>query len=577
MKISDVKIVVCALAFLLPVACRSPWLTHDSGLPPASPGQTLLEQGKMREAAERLEADAQQAKPKERPGLLALAAFAWHAASDDGHARSLAFDIDPHALHGIEHQYFSLLSAEWALAEQKPRIALEQVATAPPSALPSAMQTRWIMVRARAQEAMGDRLAAAQTRALAANTLTAAEQLANQQKIDALLQSLDNATIQQQAAALPAGNPLYNSLAQILLSRNLPLPRPLDNTQPTVMTERPHTTEADGYHPPSRVAALLPLTGALAPVAASVRDGLLASYYAYGQQKPEIIFLDTLGTANGARIAYANAQASHADFVIGPLGRDEVTGLLELPTHPIPLLALNRPTGQQPLPSGLLTFSLAPEDDGIAAADYLLAHHLNQVLVIASSDDSGQRTAKAFAEHLTEAGGKVLQTLTVSGRPSDLHEPLRQYSPHADALFLAARGSTVRSLTPQLASQGLTDKPRIASSQLILGTGNPEVDSVLDGIIFPTNTWSTNAIGSLPSVTQVGTMLPSARGAAARLFAFGFDAWTLCAYLDKLNGHSNQTLTGATGQLHLDEHGRIQRIPTWATFRQGVSTSFEAN
>ncbi|PSD09503.1 hypothetical protein C7E14_22760, partial [Stenotrophomonas maltophilia] len=42
------------------------------------------------------------------------------------------------------------------------------------------------------------------------------------------------------------------------------------------------------------------------------------------RRRPDINFFDTAGTPAGALAAYDKAVASGADFVVGPLGRDEV-------------------------------------------------------------------------------------------------------------------------------------------------------------------------------------------------------------------------------------------------------------
>ncbi len=57
--------------------------------------------------------------------------------------------------------------------------------------------------------------------------------------------------------------------------------------------------------------------------------------------------------------------------MVGPLGRDEVSALFGQGALPVPVLALNR--GTVAPPAGNASFSLSPEDEGIAAAEYLLA------------------------------------------------------------------------------------------------------------------------------------------------------------------------------------------------------------
>ena len=61
----------------------------------------------------------------------------------------------------------------------------------------------------------------------------------------------------------------------------------------------------------------------------------------------------------------------------------------------------------------------------------------------------------------------------------------------------------------------------------------------------------------------------SARGAAAKLFAFGYDAWLITAYPEHLNGGREGSVRGATGDLRVDRDGNIVRVPGWSVFRQG--------
>ena len=67
-------------------------------------------------------------------------------------------------------------------------------------------------------------------------------------------------------------------------------------------------------------------------------------------------------------------------------------------------------------------------------------------------------------------------------------------------------------------------------------------------------------------------LTPTASGAAARLFAFGYDAWLITAYLERLARAPQDRLPGATGDLQLDGFGNILREPTWSVLRGGVAT-----
>jgi outer membrane PBP1 activator LpoA protein len=391
-------------------------------------------------------------------------------------------------------------------------------------------------------------------------SLQGAARRSNEAEIERLLGALDDATLQREAAALPAGDPLYDFAGRALIRRGLPLPRAFERTGWN-FDNRP-AADRDGYRPPVKLAVLLPLSGSLSAAARPVRDGLLAGYYGEGRRRPEIRFYDTAGTPAGAMSAYDRAAGDGNDFVLGPLGRDEVSALFGRGALAVPTLALNR--GTQATPEGHASFSLSPEDEGLAAADYLLRRGARNVLVIAGDDDTQRRAVGALRERLVARGGSVTDTLDDS--TTDFSAAAAK---PVDAVFIAARGNVARAIVPRLGSTALADKPRVATSALVTGTGKAAEDRVLDGIAFPSESWITRGVRGLSNAEATGARLPTARGAAGRLFAFGFDAWLLTAYLDYLGRTAEGSVEGATGVLRLDGFGNVQRTPAWSTFRDG--------
>lgn len=393
----------------------------------------------------------------------------------------------------------------------------------------------------------------------------------NAQKIERLVAGLDNATLGIEAGMLAEGDPLYNFVGRELQRRGLDLPRPFDREGHWRFRagDRP-PADRDGYRPPRKLAVLLPLTGAMANAASPVRDGLLAGYYGEHRARPQIAFYDTTGTPAGTVAAYQRAGAEGADYVVGPLGRDEVGALFKETQLDVPVLALNR--GPVAPPNGHASFALAPEDDGIAAADYLLSRKARRVLVLAGTDDTARRSVAAFREQLTSRGGAVVESLSIAEKPADATAALQaamQKEGGIDAVFLAVKGGQARALAPQLLMTGLADKPRVATAQLLSGTGKADQDRLLDGIAFPTERWGVQGVPGLPSAETTGELLSTARGPAAKLFAFGYDAWLLTAYLEHLAGSRNGKVDGATGALRIDGYGNIARTPVWSSFSNG--------
>ncbi len=393
--------------------------------------------------------------------------------------------------------------------------------------------------------------------------LAGAARTANDARIERLLSQLDDVTLAREAARMAGGDPLYAYIGRALLRRGLPLPRPFDRGGWQFNAGNRPAADRDGYRPPMKLAVLLPLSGSLATAASPVRDGLLAAYYGESRRRPDIRFYDTAG---GAVAAYDRAVAEGNDFVVGPLGRDEVSALFARGTLPVPVLALNR--GDAYPPAGTASFSLSPEDEGIAAAEYLLDQGARRVLVVGGDDDPQRRAVASLRERLGERGATI--TDVVDEGTTDF-APFAQKEGGIDAVFLAVKGGSARALMPKLALAGLADRPRVATSQLLSGTGKAEQDRVLDGIAFPSETWTSRGVRGLPSAASVGASLPTARGPAARLFAFGHDAWLLTAYLEHLALSSDGQIAGATGTLRIDGFGNVQRTPSWSTFSGGVA------
>ena len=374
---------------------------------------------------------------------------------------------------------------------------------------------------------------------------------ANAGRIEALLAGLDDAALARDAARLPVGDPLYSFAGRALLNRGLPLPRPFDRGDVSFGAADRPAADRDGYRPPLKVGVLLPLSGGQSAAAASVRDGFLAGYYGERRRRPEVRFYDT---AAGASAAYARAAAEGNDFVVGPLGRDEVDAVFADDTPRVPLLALNR--GSHTPPAGSAAFSLSPEDEGISLAQYLIQRGAKRVLIQTGGEDAQRRTAGTARAQLERRGVQVTEDIASAQG--------------VDAVLLAVKGTQARALMPRLALAGVTAATRVATSQIVSGTGKRAEDAALDGIVYPTEAWAVRSVDGLPSQASAAARVDTAKGPAARLFAFGHDAWLLTGYLERLATSNNGDVAGATGRLSLDGFGNVLRVPGWSRFAGGV-------
>ena len=561
------RLIPLLLVLAVSTGCASVAVSPQASVQQAGAAQ-LAADGKHREAARAWTATANASRGAARDSAWVNAAEQYRLAGDEGASAQALAEANRRRLTGDDLLLHDLLTAQAQAAAGRSAEVLALLAQ-PRESVPAGQRERWHGLRADAFEAQNRPFEAAGELAWQLESLDRAARAAGVRRIDALLSKLPDGALASASSAVPVGHPVYLYAGRALTQRGLPLPRPYDRSASTPGLESLPPADRDGYRPPLRLAALLPLSGPMAAAGHSVRDGLLAGYYAENRRRPQIRFYDTVG-ADGVRRALLQAREEGAQMLVGPLTRDEVNVLFALPDLDLPVVALNR--GTVPPPPGSAAFALSPEDEGAAAADRLLDRGLRRVLVVTQADDTAQRGLGAFRERLLARGGEVLNVVTVSEANPDYVPALQSAlaGTRPDALFLSLKAAQARLLSSQMDTAGLIGVPRVATS-LILSGANLRMDTELDGIEYPELPWLLGLRGGLPDPDTIGQTLPSAQGGGARLFAFGMDAWTLVAYLDQLSSDPGAELRGATGELQLDGFGGIQRRPAWAVFSGGRS------
>ena len=528
--------------------------------------QRLADEGRHREAARVFAATAAGARGAARDRAWLDAAEQYLLAGDDGAARQSWEQSNRRRLDGADLLRHDLLDAGFQADAGRHEDVLDLLDQRRDS-VPARLAPRWHGLRAAALEALGRGFDAAGEQAWLLAMLPRDQRAEAVRRIEALLRAEPDAALAAKAAALPVGHPLYLYAGRALTQRGLPLPRPYDRGASAPGLDTLPPAEADGYRPPERLAVLLPLSGPLAAAGQSVRDGLMAAYYAETRRRPQVRFYDTAGSDGVAR-ALMQARTDGAQMLVGPLTRDEVNALFTTADLDLPTIALNR--GIVPPPPGSTAFAMAPEEEGAAAADRLVDRGFKRVLVVTQADENARRALGAFRERLLARGGEVISEVTVSEANPDYVPALQQAlgGTRPEALFLGLKAAQARLLSSQMDTAGLVGVPRVATS-LILSGANLRMDVELDGIEYPELPWLLGLRMGLPDPDTIGNTLPSAQGGGARLFGFGMDAWKLAAYLDHLSADPGAQLRGATGELQVDALGGVQRRPAWAVFSGG--------
>ena len=385
---------------------------------------------------------------------------------------------------------------------------------------------------------------------------------------------------------------------------------------------------------PRRVALLLPLSGRHAASAAAVRDGFVAGYLAHptekmapdpeaqtdpdaetapdtgtapeadpdadaesavdaGPEPPAIHVYDTV--ALGTTTAYERAIRQGAEFIVGPLLKEEIGELAAAQVAAAPTLLLNWAEEGINLPGHVFQFALAPEDEAAAAARRVIKDGRPRGVALVPDTDQGRRMAESFSLELQAAGGQLLDWALYNPSDSDFsaqitrlllidesrarHQSLQsilgrrlEFEPRrrhdASFLFLAARATEGRLIRPQLRFHYAADLPVYATSVIYEPGHSANAD--LDGILLDEMPWRAGTDPEAAAyMRRFEAFGPEAVDRNGRLYAFGADAWRLIPLLNNRSPGLLPGVQGLTGVLSLDGTGRVRRDLAWARIASG--------
>jgi uncharacterized protein len=596
--------VVLALICVL-VGCPGGVIPSGGRGPTPESVQRLVRSGDHQGAARAYEQIASAAQPPDRDAWLLAAGEEWLAAGSRADATRVVATVSS-ALTGELRDRRSLLVADLALANSEPQRALAELKSmTEPTTL--AVARRFSDIQARALFAVNR--AADAVRALVAveRWLTdEADLRANRWHI---FESVRDAAARGVSLQAPPGTDpviagwLDLGRVGLELSRN-PFGAaervndwrtryPTHPGQSSVLDQLLKSYVADLEYP-TTVALLLPLSGRQQAAGTVVRDGFLAAYYQHTSGlRPRVRIYD-VAIQNPAD-AYVTASADGAQFIVGPLTKDEVAAVAAVADGRVPVLALNFLPAEVRTPHGFYQFALTPEDEARLAARRAVADGHQRAVLLAPLGDWGNRVATAFTDELEHAGGSVLARRAFDPQESDYsseitsllkldesrgrHERLAamlggrlEFEPRrrgdADFVFVASQPAQARLIRPQLRFHFAGDLPVYATSDSFEPDAQANLE--LDGVMFPDMPWM---ISSDPVSTAVRDSVQSAWPARAsrrgRLFAFGFDAYRLIPLLKSPANARLDSIAGMTGRLTLDGQGRVRRDLDWVEMRSG--------
>jgi outer membrane PBP1 activator LpoA protein len=499
-----------------------------------------------------------------------------------------------------------LLEAEVALAADDPGRALKSLRGLPPPSTP-AVAARTLELQARAQFASADAVAGVRSLLERERWLAGGEAVSANRRL--MVEGLRTAGLRGASLVPPAGaDPLLagwlelGTLAVELerspfsaaqRAKDWRARYPLHPANGALLDELLRES-AVALEYPAEVALLLPLTGRQQAAAIAVRDGFLSAYFQQAaDQRPRVRVYDVAGQDIGA--ALVRARDEGAQFIVGPLTKDEVSGAAAIADGHVPVLALNfLPEGAQ-APAGFHQFALAPEDEARQVARRVVADGRPRGVALVPTGEWGTRILGAFSDELALLGGEVLARGVYDPADNDYTPEIQQilrlsdsrerYAQLSSALgvklefeprrrgdvefiFVAAQASQGRLIRPQLRFHYAGDIPTYATSEAFEPDETANID--LDGIIFPDMPWM---IANDPVSDELRGAVKQAWPARAnrrgRLYAFGYDAYRLLPTLRARTAGQARRVPGMTGRLTIEPDGRIYRDLDWAQIRDG--------
>lgn len=350
------------------------------------------------------------------------------------------------------------------------------------------------------------------------------------------------------------------------------------------------------------VAVLLPLSGSLAASAEAVRDGFFAGFYeTQDASRPAARVYDTGATPDTLMAAYRQALNDGAEFIVGPLRREDVTALATEGKPPVPVLALNYLDPGHNAPFNFFQWGLSPEDEARQAAERAVSDREYRAIAMVPEGEWGDRVLRAFGERLTALGGTLVDSRTYAVSERDYSAPIQQllaldaseerhraltsvlgvktqFQPRrrddVDLVFIAARPEQARLLGPQFRFHRTGDLPIYATAAIYDGS-TPSSD--LSGLRFCDMPWMLSRDAELVALRgKLQSLAPNRPPEFTRLLALGHDAWTLVRLIDSGQLKSGTFFPAASGTLSLREDGAIVRGLTCAEIRNGSLKPLEA-
>ena len=343
--------------------------------------------------------------------------------------------------------------------------------------------------------------------------------------------------------------------------------------------------------PPKNIAVLLPKNKQTQTVSDAIENGIFASYYMTAPNLNQLKIINT--SKEDIPTSYQKASDFQADANIGPVLRNEVDAINDIPQLDIPTLALNS-IEHNHHPAHLTTYSIATAYEAEQLARSISNQGYKNSIIIYDNSSNHLKTLEHFTQHYTALGGKIVARTEATGninakisqvlgigqsqqhfrQISKLLPDKIRFSPERrtdfDHILIIASNDKARQINPILHYHFADDVPIYGFSSLIGLVSDAKKDRDLDGIIFfdsPPLKHS-NGIGS-DILRNIYQQNPKEFHRNSRYNALGIDAYLITKLQYLWQVMPSYVIEGAGAAIYQDDQQHLQRHLEPMTYRHG--------
>lgn len=346
----------------------------------------------------------------------------------------------------------------------------------------------------------------------------------------------------------------------------------------------------------SNILVLLPFNGKLAEQAKHIRNGLLTALG--NDASTNMTFFDTsdLDVTNLKEVV----AEQNIDFIIGPLQKDNVELVQNSDLNLTqPILYLNKPNNiVEPSNTAAPSyyFALSPEDEIKQAVTHFIEQNITHPTVIYSDNSLGQRLAAEFKVQWNEQTGNEPEIIAYQSKTklekavrdlldvSASNQRIKQIKGlfgntvktetrsrmDIDAVYVIANAQHTRLIKPYFDVNVSTFGQRLpvfsSSRSYVVGETNTQKRD-LNGLTFTEMPWLIQQ--DSPAVEAVYQQVGTPQTQLKKLFAFGYDAFSLIHMLPTLDVLDDYQVKALTGHLSINNDKTIKRQLNWSQYQQG--------